>query len=33
MVYEVEFIYSGYEYEYDIDAVSGKILGWEKERG
>ena len=33
MVYEVEFDCSGDEYEYDIDAVSGDIIKWEKERG
>nr|MBQ4456794.1 PepSY domain-containing protein [Clostridia bacterium] len=28
----VEFKYNGYEYEYDIDAVTGKILKTEKEK-
>lgn len=32
MVYEVEFKYNGYEYEYEINAVSGKIIKSEKER-
>lgn len=32
MIYEVEFKYSGYEYEYEINAVTGKILEWERER-
>ncbi|MBR6823341.1 MAG: PepSY domain-containing protein [Clostridia bacterium] len=31
-IYEVEFKYNGYEYEYDIDAVTGKILMTEKEK-
>lgn len=31
-VYEVEFYYGGYEYEYEINAVSGKIVKAEKER-
>ena len=24
--YDVDFKYNGYEYDYDIDAISGKIL-------
>lgn len=31
MVYEIEFQYGGYEYEYDIDARTGKIVKNEKE--
>ncbi len=31
-VYGVEFYYSGYEYDYEINAVSGKIVKAEKER-
>ncbi len=31
-VYEVEFNYGGYEYEYEIDAVSGKIIKAEKDK-
>ena len=31
-VYEVEFYYGGYEYEYEVNAVSGKIVKAEKER-
>ncbi len=31
-VYEVEFEAGGYEYEYDIDALTGKILERDKER-
>lgn len=31
-VYEVDFEYKGYEYEYDINAVSGKIVHYEKSR-
>ncbi len=31
-VYEVEFEYKGYEYEYEINAVSGKIISVEKSR-
>ena len=30
-VYEVEFIYGGYEYEYKIDAKSGAIIESDKE--
>ena len=30
--YEIDFKADGYEYEYDIDAESGKILKKEKER-
>ncbi len=30
--YEIDFKADGYEYEYDIDAESGKILKREKER-
>lgn len=32
MVYEVEFDANGYEYDYEIDAATGKILKKEKER-
>ena len=32
MVYEVEFKSGGYEYDYDIDAKTGKILKRQKER-
>ena len=31
IVYEVEFTAGGTEYEYDIDAVSGKVITYEKE--
>lgn len=31
MIYEVQFIHGGFEYEYDIDAMSGKIVKVEKE--
>ena len=31
-VYEVEFYFNGYEYEYEIDAVSGKIIKAEKDK-
>ena len=30
-VYEVRFYKGGYEYEYDIDAESGKVLKFEKD--
>lgn len=30
--YEIEFRYTGYEYEYDIDAVSGEIISFESDR-
>lgn len=32
VVYEVEFVYSDHEYEYDIDAVTGEIVKWEYEK-
>ena len=32
MAYEVEFIHDGFEYELEIDAVSGKIIKTEKEK-
>ena len=32
LVYEVSFSAGGYEYDYDIDAYSGKVLRSEKER-
>ena len=32
IIYEVEFTYDGYEYEYDINATTGEILHVEKER-
>ncbi len=32
MVYEVEFTVSGYEYEYEIDAASGKVVSYDRER-
>ena len=31
-IYEVTFYKDGYEYEYDIDAESGKVLKFEKDR-
>lgn len=31
-VYEVEFDYGGYEYEYEVNAVTGKIISVEKNR-
>ena len=31
-VYEVEFYFNGYEYEYEINAVSGKIIKAEKDK-
>ena len=33
MVYEVEFVAGGAEYEYDIDAVTGEVLKFEQEGG
>lgn len=32
LVYDIDFKYNGYDYEYDINAVSGGIKGREKER-
>lgn len=32
LVYEVSFDFGGYEYDYDIDAYSGKVLRSEKEK-
>ena len=29
--YEVEFKAGGYEYDYEIDALTGAILAWDKE--
>ena len=29
--YEVEFKAGGYEYDYEIDAQTGKILEWDKD--
>lgn len=31
-VYDIEFYVNGFEYEYDIDAVTGKILKFDKDR-
>lgn len=31
LVYEIEFVYDGTEYEYEIDAYSGEILYWDSE--
>ena len=31
-LYEVEAVYNGDEYELEIDALTGEILKWEKER-
>ena len=30
-IYEVEFYHDGFQYEYDIDAETGKILKYERE--
>ena len=30
-IYEVSFYKGGYEYEYDIDAVTGRVLKFEKD--
>lgn len=32
MVYEVEFVYSGLEFEYRIDAVTGELIWWGSEK-
>lgn len=29
--YDVEFLYDGWEYEYEINAETGEILTWDKE--
>ena len=31
-IYEIEFYFNGFEYEFDIDAESGKILKFKKDR-
>lgn len=31
-VYEIDFAYGGYEYEYLVDAISGEVLKYEKEK-
>ncbi len=31
-VYEGEIRYNGWEYDFEIDAVTGKIVKWEKDR-
>lgn len=31
MVYEVEFKFSGYEYKYEVNAITGQIVEWKKE--
>ena len=30
-IYEIEFYKDGFEYEYDIDAVTGKVLKFKKD--
>ena len=30
--YEVEILYGGWEYEFEIDAVTGQILSWDRDR-
>lgn len=32
VVYEVDFESGGYEYDYKIDAVTGEVIKWEKDR-
>ena len=31
-VYEGEIRYKGWEYEFEIDAITGRVLEWEKDR-
>ena len=31
MVYDIDFTCNGYEYDYDVDAVTGKVIKHEKE--
>jgi uncharacterized membrane protein YkoI len=31
-VYDVEFYFGGYEYEYEINAVTGKVIKAEKDK-
>lgn len=31
MVYEIEFVAGGYEYEYDIGAISGEVIAYERD--
>ena len=32
MIYEVDFKHDGWEYDYEIDAVTGEILEWDRDR-
>ncbi|RRD40211.1 peptidase M4 [Leptotrichia sp. OH3620_COT-345] len=32
VVYEGKIIYNGVEYEFDIDAVTGKVISWDVDR-
>ena len=32
LIYDIEFVYAGFQYEYDIDALTGKILEIEKKK-
>ncbi len=31
-IYEIEFTYNGYEYEFEIDAEDGTVIDWDKEK-
>ena len=31
LVWEVEFLYGGYEYEFDIDALTGRITDYDRD--
>ena len=31
-VFEIEFFHNGFEYEYDVDAETGKILKFDRDR-
>ena len=32
MVYEGKVLYNGFEYEFDIDAVTGRVVSWDVDR-
>ena len=32
LVYEIDFSWKGYDYDYEIDAVTGEVVSWDKEK-